>query len=120
MSSEHRAVPAGHTALPAGATPATADPTDTAGLKRQVERTRAELADTVEGLMYHLDVKSRATEKVQEATAKARATGERLRDRAVKIWHDKPQVVVGAGAGVVTLGIVVVAVRVSAGRKGSK
>lgn len=108
------------TALPAGGTPASADPTDTAGLKRQVERTRAELADTVEGLMYHLDVRSRATEKVQEATAKARATGEQLRDRAVKTWQDKPQLVVGAAAGVVALGVVVVAVRVSTGREGSK
>lgn len=104
------------TALPAGATPATADPSDTAGLRRQVERTRVELADTVEGLMYHLDVKSRATEKVDEAKAKAKATGEQLRDRGLKIWKDKPQLVVGAAAGVATLGIIVVVVS----RRGSK
>ena len=98
-----------------GTAGAAADPTDTAGLKRQVERTRAELADTVEGLMYHLDVPARTKEKVQDATAKAKLKGEQLKDKAVTTWRDKPLVVAGAAAGVVVLVVVVVAVR-----KGSK
>jgi hypothetical protein len=97
-------------------TSAAADPTDVPGLRLQVERTRAELADTVEGLMYHLDVKARGKEKVDEATAKAKAKGEELKDRALKTWHEKPAVVAGAAAGAVVVTVVIVV----AVRKGSK
>lgn len=118
---------------------ASKDETDPAALRRTVERTRAELAETVEGLVYQLDVPARAKEKVADAksrlrtqaeelrataqtrardlTAKAKTEAEALRVRALSTWQDQPGVVVAAGA--VATGVVVGIVVLSA-RKGSK
>lgn len=51
------------------------DETDPAALRLTVERTRAELAETVEGLFYALDVPARAKDRVED-------TKTRLRTRA--------------------------------------
>lgn len=100
---------------------AAADASDPAALRLQVERTRAELADTIEGLVYQLDVPARAKEKVADARTqlraraadlqvKARAQAEQLRSKAVQTWQDNPTVVVAGGAAAVGVLVTVVLV----------
>lgn len=95
--------------------PAGGAPESIGSLKADIERTRAELADTVEGLMYHLDVPARTKEKIAEETSKLKKRVEELQAKARQTWDTKPIAVVGGGAAVV--GVVVLAV--VAKRRGS-
>ncbi|MEU3985395.1 DUF3618 domain-containing protein [Streptomyces sp. NPDC026672] len=56
-------------------------------LSRQVERTRAELGDTVGALAARTDVRARAQEKAAEAREQAAAKAGELRARAAGLAH---------------------------------
>jgi Protein of unknown function (DUF3618) len=69
---------------------------DTEQLRREIERTRAELGATVEALSQKADVKAQARARAEEAKVQARQKAELARSRA----QQKPQVPLAAGIGV--------------------
>ena len=95
--------------------PAGSGPDTVGGLKADIERTRAELSETVEGLMYHLDVPARTKEKIAEETTKLKKRVEELQAKARETWDAKPAVVMGGGAAVVGVAILAVVLK----RRGS-
>lgn len=82
-----------------------------AELRRDIERTRGELGDTVEALTQKADVKTQAKAKVDEAKAQARQKADAAKAQAqTKVQdiqqklpesaRDKPVVPIAAGVGV--------------------
>jgi hypothetical protein len=69
---------------------------DTEQLRREIERTRAELGATVEALSHKADVKAHARAKAEHAKAQAREKAELARSQA----QQKPAVPLAAGIGV--------------------
>jgi hypothetical protein len=69
---------------------------DTEHLRREIERTRAELGATVEALSHKADVKAHARAKAEHAKAQAREKAELARSQA----QQKPAVPLAAGIGV--------------------
>jgi Protein of unknown function (DUF3618) len=69
---------------------------DTEQLRREIERTRAELGATVEALSHKADVKAHARAKAEHAKAQAREKAELARSQA----KQKPAVPLAAGIGV--------------------
>jgi F0F1-type ATP synthase membrane subunit b/b' len=69
---------------------------DTEQLRRDIERTRAELGATVEALSHKADVKARARAKAGQAKAQAREKAELARSQA----QQNPTVPLAAGIGV--------------------
>ena len=77
---------------------------DTEQLRREIERTRAELGATVEALSHKADVKAHARAKAEQAKVQAREKAELARSQA----QQKPAVPLAAGIGVaiVTLWVI--------------
>jgi hypothetical protein len=69
---------------------------DTEQLRREIERTRAELGATVEALSHKADVKAQARAKAEQAKVQAREKAELARSQA----QQKPAVPLAAGIGV--------------------
>jgi Protein of unknown function (DUF3618) len=69
---------------------------DTEQLRRDIERTRAELGATVEALSHKADVKAHARAKAEHAKTQAREKAEVARSQA----QEKPAVPLAAGIGV--------------------
>jgi hypothetical protein len=69
---------------------------DTEQLRRDIERTRAELGATVEALSHKADVKAHARAKAEQAKVQARQKAELARTQA----QQKPAVPLAAGIGV--------------------
>jgi Protein of unknown function (DUF3618) len=69
---------------------------DTEQLRRDIERTRAELGATVEALSHKTDVKAQARAKAEQVKAQAREKAELARSQA----QQKPAVPLAAGIGV--------------------
>jgi Protein of unknown function (DUF3618) len=69
---------------------------DTEQLRRDIERTRAELGATVEALSQKADVKAQARAKAEQAKTQARQKAELARSQA----QQKPAVPLAAGIGV--------------------
>jgi Protein of unknown function (DUF3618) len=69
---------------------------DTEQLRRDIERTRAELGATVEALSHKADVKAQARAKAEQAKVQAREKAELARSQA----QQKPAVPLAAGIGV--------------------
>jgi Protein of unknown function (DUF3618) len=69
---------------------------DTEQLRRDIERTRAELGATVEALSHKADVKAHARAKAEQAKTRAHEKAEQAKTRA----QDKPAVPLAAGIGV--------------------
>jgi hypothetical protein len=69
---------------------------DTEQLRREIERTRAELGATVEALSHKADVKAHARAKAEQAKTQARQKAELARSQA----QQKPAVPLAAGIGV--------------------
>jgi Protein of unknown function (DUF3618) len=69
---------------------------ETEQLRRDIERTRAELGATVEALSHKADVKAHARAKAEQAKAQAREKAELARSQA----QQKPAVPLAAGIGV--------------------
>jgi Protein of unknown function (DUF3618) len=69
---------------------------DTEQLRRDIERTRAELGATVEALSHKADVKAQARAKAEQAKVQAREKAELARSQA----QQNPTVPLAAGIGV--------------------
>jgi hypothetical protein len=69
---------------------------DTEQLRRDIERTRAELGATVEALSRKADVKAQARAKAEQAKTQAREKAELARSQA----QQRPAVPLAAGIGV--------------------
>jgi Protein of unknown function (DUF3618) len=69
---------------------------DTEQLRRDIERTRAELGATVEALSHKTDVKAQARAKADQAKAQAREKAELAKSQA----QEKPAIPLAAGIGV--------------------
>jgi hypothetical protein len=69
---------------------------DTEQLRREIERTRAELGATVQALSQKADVKAQARAKAEQAKTQARQKAELARSQA----QQKPAVPLAAGIGV--------------------
>jgi Protein of unknown function (DUF3618) len=77
---------------------------DTEQLRREIERTRAELGATVEALSHKADVKAQARAKAEQAKVQAREKAELARSQA----QQKPAVplAVGIGLAIVALWLI--------------
>jgi ElaB/YqjD/DUF883 family membrane-anchored ribosome-binding protein len=60
-------------------------PRDPEALRGDIERTRAELGDTVEALSHKADVKTQVAEKVEERKADLRGRQESIKARASEV-----------------------------------
>jgi hypothetical protein len=69
---------------------------ETEQLRRDIERTRAELGATVEALSHKTDVKAQAREKAELAKTQAREKAELAKSQA----QEKPAIPLAAGIGV--------------------
>jgi hypothetical protein len=69
---------------------------DTEQLRRDIERTRAELGATVEALSHKTDLKAQARAKAEQAKVQARDKAELARSQA----QQNPAVPLAAGIGV--------------------
>ncbi len=69
-------------------------------LRREIERTRAELGATVESLAQKADVKQQAREKVEHAKSAAQSKAHDLQQRMPEQARERPVVPVAAGIGV--------------------
>ena len=69
---------------------------DTEQLRREIERTRVELGQTVEALSHKADVKAQARARAEEAKQQARQRAELVKSQA----QEKPAVPLAAGIGV--------------------
>ncbi|MEU2350850.1 DUF3618 domain-containing protein [Modestobacter sp. NPDC049651] len=72
--------------------PDVSGPTEPDAIRADIERTRAQLAGTVDELSHRLDVPSRAKEGALRA-----------RDTAVETYRESPPVVLGAAAALVAV-----------------
>lgn len=61
---------------------AAAKPTEPDAIRRDIERTRAELGETVDALAHKADVPARAKEKLHDTSATAQAKADELSARA--------------------------------------
>jgi hypothetical protein len=77
---------------------------DTEQLRREIERTRAELGATVEALSHKADVKAQARAKAEQAKTQARERAELARSQA----QQKPAVPLAAGIGVAIVALWVI------------
>ena len=59
-----------------------------AALRTDIERTRAELGETVEQLAQKADVKARAKEKVEDVKARAHEQVDDVKDKAKGLVHE--------------------------------
>jgi hypothetical protein len=73
-------------------------------LRREIERTRAELGATVEALSQKADVKAQARAKAEEAKAQARERVEQAKQQA----GERPVVPIAAGVGVALMLLLVI------------
>jgi|SRR5215472_6270106 len=79
-----------------------AAPADPRQLELQVERTREQLGETVQELVYRVDVKSRAQAKATELSEKVKSTTVRTRDT---VWEARARwMPLAAGAAVLVVG----------------
>jgi uncharacterized protein (TIGR03382 family) len=85
---------------------------DTEQLRREIERTRAELGATVEALAHKTDVKAQAREKAelakQQAREKAELAKQQAREKAELARsqaQQKPAVPIAVGVGVALVGL---------------
>jgi hypothetical protein len=69
---------------------------NTEQLRREIERTRAELGETVEALSHKADVKAQARAKAEQAKVQAREKAELARSQV----QQNPAVPLAAGIGV--------------------
>jgi Protein of unknown function (DUF3618) len=76
-------------------------------IQAEIERTRNDLADTVDELTSRLDVKTRAKERVQEVGSRASARVHDLRDRATDDEGRPTPTTLGAGGAAVAVLVVV-------------
>ncbi|MER7490059.1 DUF3618 domain-containing protein [Streptomyces sp. NPDC126497] len=81
-------------------------------LRRQIERTRHELGDTVEELAGKMDVKGRARARAEELRDRAGAMTVQMRSSAAHageagLRHRRPAMVAGAAAAVVVGAVMV-------------
>lgn len=67
---------------PTDPAPASSTPSDPAELRRNIEETRGELADTVNALAAKADVKSRAQDKTQELKTQATNKAQEIKTQA--------------------------------------
>jgi hypothetical protein len=75
---------------------------DGQALELQVERTREQLGETVQELVYRVDVKSRAQAKASELSGKVKSTTARTRDT---VWDARADwMPLAAAAGVLIVG----------------
>jgi uncharacterized protein DUF3618 len=98
-------------------------PPDMAELQADIERTRADLADTVDQLAAKLDVKSRVRTSVGETKDRAVAELSRLQDRATDDRGKPTPATLGIGGGVLAAAVAVLVVALwrrhsSPGRRG--
>ena len=77
---------------------------ETEQLRREIERTRAELGATVEALSHKADVKAQARAKAEQAKVQAREKAELARSQA----QQKPAVPLAAGIGVAIVALWVI------------
>ena len=102
-------------------TPAT-EPTEPDEIRRDIEQTREQLAETVDALTARLDVKSRANDKVREVRDTAAQRAQEAREQAVgsvndartwaqQTWGERPQAVVATASAVVAALVVVLVAR---------
>jgi hypothetical protein len=77
---------------------------DTEQLRREIERTRAELGATVEALSHKADVKAQARAKAEQAKVQAREKAELARSQA----QQKPAVPLAVGIGVAIVALWVI------------
>jgi hypothetical protein len=77
---------------------------DTEQLRRDIERTRAELGATVEALSHKADVKAQARAKAEQAKVQAREKAELARSQA----QQKPAVPLAVGIGVAIVALWVI------------
>jgi hypothetical protein len=77
---------------------------DTEQLRREIERTRAELGATVEALSHKADVKAQARAKADQAKVHAREKAELARSQA----QQKPAVPLAVGIGVAIVALWVI------------
>jgi hypothetical protein len=77
---------------------------ETEQLRREIERTRAELGATVEALSHKADVKAQARAKAELAKAQAREKTELAKAQA----REKPAVPLAAGIGVALLALLLI------------
>lgn len=77
---------------------------ETEQLRRDIERTRAELGATVEALSHKADVKAQARAKAEQAKVQAREKAELARSQA----QQKPAVPLAAGIGVAIVALWVI------------
>jgi hypothetical protein len=68
-------------------------------LRREIERTRAELGATVEALSQKADVKQQARDKVEQAKASAQTKAHDLQQKMPEQARERPIVPVAAGIG---------------------
>ena len=69
-------------------------------LRREIERTRAELGQTVEALSPKADVKQQAREKVEHAKSAAQTKAHDLQQKVPEPARERPIVPLAAGIGV--------------------
>jgi hypothetical protein len=74
---------------------------DTEQLRREIERTRAELGQTVEALSHKADVKAQARARADAAKQQARQKAELVQSQA----REKPAVPLAVGIGVAVVGL---------------
>jgi hypothetical protein len=74
---------------------------DTEQLRREIERTRVELGQTVEALSHKADVKAQARARAEEAKQQARQRAELVKSQA----REKPAVPLAVGIGVAIVGL---------------
>jgi Protein of unknown function (DUF3618) len=73
-------------------------------LRREIERTRAELGATVEALSQKTDVKAQARAKAEQAKTQAREKAELAKSQA----QEKPVVPIAAGIGVAVAALLLI------------
>ena len=69
-------------------------------LRREIERTRAELGETVQALSQKADVKAHAREKVDQARAQAQSKVHDVQQKMPEPVRERPVVPLAAGIGV--------------------
>ncbi len=77
---------------------------ETEQLRRDIERTRAELGATVEALSHKTDVKAQARARAEQAKVQAREKAELAKRQA----QEKPAIPIAAGIGVAIMALLVI------------
>jgi ElaB/YqjD/DUF883 family membrane-anchored ribosome-binding protein len=88
---------------------------DTEALRREIERTRAELGATVEALSHKTDVKAQARAKADQAKLQAREKAEQAKvqarekaELAKTQAQEKPAIPLAAGIGVAIVALLLI------------